>query len=224
MQKTAQAKESEMFASHLSKLQTRLTTAQQELSKQRKLALQGEKLWKGKRVVQEKKVEMGLLEQEVEKVEILTTPLGDEHPSTEHIKEMDAAVNGVQQKLTEVVKALESAQGSVQGSVKEELSTLFEMAKKSQDRIDEMTETTREQRERVASEAMVQEVRVKMDAVEERLKRIAEAEAPYLRGVEVLPLEESRKAVADSEAVVATVREAVEEGHALITDKTAAMQ
>merc|ERR1719203_2311419 len=153
MQKTAQAKESEMFASHLSKLQTRLTTAQQELSKQRKLALQGEKLWKGKVVVQEKKVEMDELEREVEKAEILTTPLGDERPSTEHIREMDAAVTGVQDKLTEVVKALESAQGSVQGPVKEELNELFQRAKKAQERIDEMNETTREQRERVTCEA-----------------------------------------------------------------------
>merc|ERR1719357_427703 len=78
--KEGKSKESSTFTAELSKLQSRLNASQQELAKQRKLALQGEKIWKGKVLLEEKSKEMKELEDEVEKAEILTTPLGDENP------------------------------------------------------------------------------------------------------------------------------------------------
>merc|ERR1719447_1867833 len=91
--KEGKSKESSTFTAELSKLQSRLNASQQELAKQRKLALVGEKTWKGKMLLQDKAKELAALEEDVEKAEILTTPLGDERPSDDHIRSMDDAVN-----------------------------------------------------------------------------------------------------------------------------------
>jgi len=216
--KEGKSKESSTFTAELSKLQSRLNASQQELAKQRKLALQGEKIWKGKVLLEEKSKEMKELEDEVEKAEILTTPLGDENPTDEHIRSMDEAVTSVQKKLDEMTKSLEPVQ-SMTGAIKDHGLELVERAKKAQSRLDEMKETTREQRERVFCEAAVNYVRGKVTVMEQSFTKIVDAEVPYLKGIEVLPLDEATQAHADSEVAISSVHHAIGEAKKAINEK-----
>lgn len=217
--KEGKARDTPSYSAELTKLQSRLTFAQQELQRQRKVALQGEKLWKAKLVVQEKTEDLKLIEEEVEQAEILTTPLGDERPSDEKITEMVNAVDSIQAKLVAAMTSLESVQSSVQGSAKTQLNGLIERVKASQVRVDEMKETTREQRERVACESILREAQAKLNAVDEAFGKTSDAEAPYLKGIEFLPLEETIKAVADSEVAIVGVQEAIDEARAFLQEK-----
>jgi len=213
--------DSQSYQTELQKAQSRLNAMQQELSKHRKVALQGEKLWRGMAIVQEKDVAMKAIEEEVEKAEILTAPLGDERPSDDHIREMDAAVNVVQGKVSEVVKSLEALRGTLQGSAKSKLTAVLDRAKVAQGRIDEMKETTREQRERLHCSGIIEQAKAKLDAVDELFKRVAEAEVPYLKGIEVLPLEEATRAVADCDAAAAEVHKGITEARAFMIENEA---
>ena len=91
-QRAGQAKDTPSYTAELAKLQSRLNNSQTELMKQRKIALAGEKSWKNKKIVDEKEKDLREVDAEIMRVEILTTPLGDERPSDDSIREMDAAV------------------------------------------------------------------------------------------------------------------------------------
>jgi len=219
-QRDGQAWESPSFAAELTKLQGKLNSAKQELDKQRKLTLQAEKLWKSKELVKDKEEAMKQVESEVERVEILTTPLGDERPSTESIKEMDAAVNAVQQSLNEVVSSLEVAQHTAQGSLKVQLVKLLVRTKKSQEKLNEIKALTQEQRERVACEQILKEARAKLVGLDEAFQKVSDAETPYLKGDEILAVDEATQAVADSEAAAAAVQQAIHATRTFLTAKS----
>mmetsp|Transcript_141276 Transcript_141276/g.439060 ORF Transcript_141276/g.439060 Transcript_141276/m.439060 type:complete len:1297 (+) Transcript_141276:2158-6048(+) len=219
-QKDSQVKESPGYAAELVKLQGRLTAVQQELGKQRKVAVQGEKLWRSTQILSEKEEQMKHVEAEVDRAELLTTPLGDERPSNESIMEMDKVVTGVQATLTEIVESLDSAQQSATGMLKVQLVKLLARAKKCQATIDQMKATTREQRERVQCLTIVQEAKAKLDLVDAAFMKVAEAEVPYLKGIEILPLDEATQAVADSEAAAAAVQKVIQEARTFLASKS----
>jgi len=131
-QKDSAAKDSPAFGAKIQELQAKLTAAQQELMKQRKVAVQGEKIWKIKQMVQEKEEQLKQVEADVEKAELQTTPIGDETPLNESIIELGKSLNTMQNTLKEVVNSLEAAQPTAQGSLKAHVVTLLERAKTSQ--------------------------------------------------------------------------------------------
>lgn len=209
------------YPSEIQKLQNRLASAQSELGKRRKAAIQGERSWKGRQLVRDTEEALQRIDTEVERAEILTTPLGDERPSDESVAEMDSAVTNVQQALTASVRSLEAATGIVQGPIKVTVANLLERAKRFQERIDEMKAVTREQQERHQCQAMITEAKAKLLKVTEAFKSAAEAEAPYLKAgsPESVPLQESSLAVADSEAAAALVHKAITEARTFLSAK-----
>jgi len=217
--KEGKAVELPSYQAEVQRLQSKLNAMSQEISRQRKYAIQGEKLWRAKQVVQETEESMPAFEAEVEKAEILTTPLGDERPSDDHVRTMDAAVNAVQAKVTEIVNALEGAKPNVTGSAKDSLMSLLDRARVAQGKVDEMKETTREQRERLMCDTILSQAREKLDAVDELFKKAAEAEVPYLKGIETLPLDESVKAIADCEAAAEAVTRGINEARAFMVEQ-----
>lgn len=219
-QRDPQAKDSPSLTAELGRLQERLVAAQQSLTGQRKVALVAERIWKSKQVIQTKEAELRQVEQEIEKVEILTTPLGDERPSDENIHEMAEAVNSVQARLDETAKALEQTQQSAQGPLKSALVKLLAQTKRSQSKLDEIKDQTREQRERVQCEVVLKDLQSRVDKVDEAFQSVASAEVPYLKGMEILPLHEATQAVADSEAAIIVVQQSISEARSLLTSKS----
>lgn len=218
-QRDAQGRDAATFGAELTKLQTRLAAALQEVGKQRKVAVLGEKLWKGKLLAQEKEEVLAQVEADVEKMELLTTPLGDEKPSNESVKELDASATAALKSLSELMKALEPVHASAQAGLKDHLGKMLARGKKAQQKLEEVREATKEQRESVTCEALVEEARAKLAKVEEAFKQVASAELPYLMGMEVLPIDEASKAVAESEAATQAVQQAINEAKAFLTLK-----
>jgi hypothetical protein len=209
-----------IFSQELQKVNLRLNAVSQELAKERKVVLAGEKLYKIKKTVQERSKEMEEVEAEVERVEILTTPVGDERPSNEAITEMDAAVESVQKKVTDLKNACDAALKGAQGVHKEVLEKTLARAAEAQTQIDEIKATTREQSERVQCEQILVEAKRKVDRVEEAFLKAEQAEAPYLKGLDALPVEEATKAVVDSEAAIALLQQAIAELRTYLSTKS----
>lgn len=219
-QKHGQAKESAAYSAELTKLQGRLEVAQAELGKQRKAAVLGERTWKSRQVLQEKGEMMSAVEAEVEKVEMLTTPLGDERPSDDNLLEMDTAVTAVQKTLAEVMKSVEAALQTAQGPVKFGLAALQTRAGKCQEKLDETKVATKEMRQRVACERCLKDARAALEKVDEAFGKVAEVEAPYLKGIDFKSAEEATQAVTACETAAAEVQQAIGDARSLLSTKS----
>lgn len=219
-QKENPGKDAVSYSERLKELNGRLNTVTADLGKERKAALAAEKICKIKVTVAEASSGMDKVEEELEKVEILTTPIGDEKPSDDKVKEMDVAVTGLQKTLTDMKKNCEVALPSALGDAKDVLTKTLARAVEAQARLDEIKATTREQTERVLCDQYVIEATKKLDKVEEAFAKTEEAEAPYLKGLDILPTDEAVKAVSESEAAMVLVQTAIAEAKTYISTKS----
>jgi hypothetical protein len=224
-QKQAQGKDSSpVYAAELSKLATRLSGAAQELQKIRSLVLTAEKSWKNKELLQDNDAELKKIEDEIARVEILTTPLGGDGPTDEEVMEMDVAVGSVQKWLAKAVAALEPAKESMQGPAMASLSKLLARVAKAQTQLAEVIAQSREMRERVQCDQILREAKEKLSKVDDAFERASDAEAPYMKGLEVLPMEEASRALSECEAAAAAVQQAIGEARSFLADKSLALR
>jgi hypothetical protein len=173
------------LVSELSKLQTRLNNINQDLTKYKRAAQNGERMTKAKTVLLEEEEKITQAEKEVAKVETLATPIGDERPSDETIAQIDSAVSVAQTSLSTAVKSIDVHMSNAIPSLKAALSKLISRAKKSQEKVDAVKESTRVQRERVSCDKFLQLALAKTEEVEKALDKVNEAELPFLKGIEV---------------------------------------
>mmetsp|Transcript_35079 Transcript_35079/g.100743 ORF Transcript_35079/g.100743 Transcript_35079/m.100743 type:complete len:1846 (+) Transcript_35079:263-5800(+) len=206
--------------SELSKLQHRLNTTQHELTKLKKTASTGERLIKAKQVLLEEEEKIKSAELEVAKVETLATPVGDSKPTDATIQKIDAAVDAAQGALTSVMHSIDAHIPNAMPALKASLSKLLARAKKSQDKVDNVKNLTRSQRERVSSETYMKQAIKKTEEVETSLEKVSEAELPFLKGIEVLPLREAKATLQNSEAAADAVQKALSEARTFIASKT----
>merc|ERR550532_3737747 len=101
-------------------------------------------------------------------------------------------------------------------SLKASLQKLVERCKAAQANITEVLALTKDQRERVMSEAFVKQGKEKTDEVDQALEKVNEAELPFLKGIEVLPLKETNETIAASETAAAAVQAAVSSARTFI--------
>lgn len=217
--KQRDAKDAAMVG-ELSKLQARLNASMTEMKKHQKASQDGERLIKSKEVYTTEEDKIKGVEEEVLKAETLATPLGDERLSDEKIKQIDAAVNSAQLQLTKAVRSVDSQLSGSVAQMKAALSKLIIRAKKAQEKLDSVKATTKEQRERVASDSYVKEATKKTDMVDQALAKVDKAEGPFLKGVETIPLKDAQKALAESEAAAEQVQRLIGEARTFIAGKT----
>lgn len=159
-----QTKASPSCAVELARLQTRLGTAQAELAQQRRFIM-----------IFERSREMSQVEAEIDRIEVLATPLGDESSLDERFHDTSKAMKAVQKLLDGVEKQLEQVLHDAQGSMKACLDDFFARIKRSKARLIQVGEITKEQGERIECRKLLQEARAKVDKVDEAILKIGEA-------------------------------------------------
>jgi len=219
--KQKDAKESSLVA-ELSQLQNKLTATQRELAAIKKAVASGERLIKSKQVLLDEEEKIKQAELEVAKVETFSTPLGDEKPSDESIKQIDAAVGVAQEALTAVMKSIDLhiTSASAMPAFKAPLSKLLARAKKSQEKVDKVKALTREQRERVSCEEFQREASSKAAEVDAALEKVNDAELPFLKGIEELPLSEATLTIKTSEDAADVVQKVIADARTYIAGRT----
>merc|ERR1712039_634825 len=75
------------------------------------------------------------------------------------------------------------------------------------------------QREGIAAQEILVAASEKVDAIEEGLVKCSEAEMPFLKGIEILPSDESGKAIKDSEAAASKCSEIARSAEGFIKAK-----
>jgi len=198
------------LTSSLKKLQDRMTAAQGEMSKHRKVSSIGEKLLKGKAVLVEQVEKLQQIEEDIERADKVAKPEGSEKASDEDIEAMGTSMTAAQKALKLATVSIDPYLTAAPAALKASLQGLLVKCKASQEKVGKLLAATRERREQVLGEAMVKEGKAKTADVEVIMAKVDEAELPFLKGVEVLPLKETASMIADSEA-------AAEEAQGLIS-------
>jgi len=211
----------------MNKLHHRINAANGDLSKAKRAAASGDKLIKGKEIVAEHDKLVTEIEEEVKQAERKVKPGAEEaalgiesaKPSDEDIEQIGTALDTAQKTLKASLRVIEATSGGGPASLKAALSKLAERCKAVQKTIGEILGLTKEQRERVMTEAFLREGKAKSADVEAALEKVNEAELPFLKGLEVLPLEEATNATKASEAAAVELQSLISAARTFIAAK-----
>jgi len=201
----------------LGKLNVRLNTTQQDLAKHRKAASICEKLIKSKEILVQEEEKLATVEEEMGKAE--TIQKENEKMSDETVEQMDSMLTSNQKLLKASQRSIEALLPGAVPEVKVLLNKLVERCKGAVTRIETLQAATKDQRERVLSEAFVREGTKKAEDVEAAMEKVNDAELPFLKGIEVLPLKEATETISESEVAAAAVQAAVNNARTFIASK-----
>ncbi|CAJ1382838.1 unnamed protein product [Effrenium voratum] len=202
----------------LTKLQKKLASAHQEMVKSRQIAKGGEQLIKDKKVVLEEERKVGLMETLVEKAEKMM-PAEDQDVKKEELIQIDSAIKSANAAVHASQRSLDKHLAG-DTSAKACLSKLVSRVKEAATKMEKIKKTTKTQREKASAEVIVKAAEQHVEAVEAALQKVAEAELPFLKGIEVIPLSEASSAIAECEQAAKQVQEALERAKSLIATKT----
>eukprot|EP00931_Biecheleriopsis_adriatica_P033416 TRINITY_DN193_c0_g1_i5.p1 TRINITY_DN193_c0_g1~~TRINITY_DN193_c0_g1_i5.p1 ORF type:complete len:2073 (-),score=714.85 TRINITY_DN193_c0_g1_i5:36-6125(-) len=204
----------------MNKLQGRVKTVQEELAKHKKAAVHGEKLIKGKEVMAQVAENIQKADGEVEKAEKAAVPVeaGGEG-SEELLAELGDAIVSAQNVVKTTTKSVESQMATPVPTLKTALAKLLERSKKCQERLDKVLADQKGTKERALGEAYVREGKKKADAVEACVEKVNEAELPYLKGIEVLPLTEATSTIEASEKAAVDLSNVITEARTYLAAK-----
>mmetsp|Transcript_87908 Transcript_87908/g.152330 ORF Transcript_87908/g.152330 Transcript_87908/m.152330 type:complete len:1964 (-) Transcript_87908:239-6130(-) len=185
-----------------SKLMQQLQAAQTKLTPLKTVRQDYIQRSAAKKLVAELMEKLTPAEVEVDKADEATQMLfTSETVTKETLQQAEKAVAKATEQISAVVKLLEAKvkQSSLSGAAREEISKLEERVKGSRDKLANLKTSQKDANERISSSSLTQEAAEKLKAVEDAVSKVADAEAPFLMGVEELPLEETLTAVKMSE-------------------------
>eukprot|EP00927_Polykrikos_kofoidii_P031606 TRINITY_DN27151_c0_g1_i1.p1 TRINITY_DN27151_c0_g1~~TRINITY_DN27151_c0_g1_i1.p1 ORF type:complete len:2139 (+),score=568.46 TRINITY_DN27151_c0_g1_i1:1-6417(+) len=201
----------------LAKIQVRLNQAQERLGKQRLSMASGDKLIKVKVVIEQEEEKLATAESEVDGMEDASVaPAG---MSDVAVRTMDETMNGVQKVLKSMQATVQPFLATAPAKSKEALQNLLQKRIGIQEKIDQVKVATKEQRERVLSEFYLKEAERKTDDVEASIEKMNDAELPFLKGIEVLPLEEAKETILASERAAADVQDVMSQARTYIASR-----
>lgn len=219
-------------SSELIKYQTRLSTAQAEVSKYKKMCTSVESRLAVKKTIEEATKKMAEAEEKIQGVESMIEALGKpvvpEDPEAEaegkEAKEDEVAkkeadtpekrARAVEKAAAEASNALKHAfrylemQIKRAGSGKDELEKLQPRLDKAQVKIDSVTANMKEKTEKFQVASIVEESEQRVATAEANVKQVGDVEALLLKGDEV-PLEELSQILQDLEAATSAATTSV---------------
>jgi len=219
--KQKEAKGGEATAA-LAKLQARLNAAQLDLTKHLKAAANGDKLIKGKELLQEAEERIQGVEAEVGKVEEVAGPVqGDEGEelSEEVMEELGTAIVNGQKAIKAAQLSVEAQMSTAVPVVKMAMQKLVERTKKATERINAVLTSCKGQKHALLAKAYMKEGQKQTEEVEAAIQKVNDVELPFLKGIEVLPLQEATETIAESEALVASVQSLINDARTFIASK-----
>merc|ERR1712176_1458538 len=170
-------------STELIKFQTRLSTAQSEVSKQRKLFTSVEQRLAVKRVLDEAEKKLAETEEKVGKAMAAISGLEDlaNDGADKAIKDAELAVQEASISVRTTSRFME-AQSRTQGFAKDSIAKLEPRVKECQDKLASAQTLIKERTEKIFVNGILQEAEAKVSECEGGLKKASEVEAPFLEG------------------------------------------
>jgi len=207
----------------LSKLMNRINKVQNDIANVKKNVSTGEKVAKGKELSVELDTKLTASETELEALVKQANPeddgLGVETVADAAVLEIDGKITSLAKELKPMQQSIASFLTAAPAASKASFTKLSERCKACQTKVEEVKTKTKEQREKVLAVSYVKESTDKVVETEATLEKLAEAEAPYLKGVEVLPLEQSISSLGACDEAAAAVQSAISASKQFIASK-----
>eukprot|EP00927_Polykrikos_kofoidii_P065794 TRINITY_DN61510_c0_g1_i1.p1 TRINITY_DN61510_c0_g1~~TRINITY_DN61510_c0_g1_i1.p1 ORF type:complete len:2086 (-),score=507.96 TRINITY_DN61510_c0_g1_i1:169-6426(-) len=203
----------------LGKVQARLNASQEKLGKQHQTVAVAEKFIKTQEALVSEAQKLKQAQNEIEKVEQASIVADGEELSGEAVQTLVESMGTASALLRSIQVAIQPVVASAPPATKVALEKLLEQRKSGQDKIDKIRASTKEPCEKVLSVLFVKEGEDKLAAVEAALEAMADAELPFLKGIEVLPLQEASATVAASEKAASAAQDAINEARTYIAVK-----
>jgi len=209
----------EEASSKLSKLQQQLQEAQGKLNPLKNVRQDFQQRAAVQKLIQEVLEKLSPAEVEVDKAEEATLMLTGDGLTKEAMTDAEQAMVHAGEELTAASKFIEQKKRPAQGLALTELQKMEDRIRASQQRLQGLKGKQKEAAETVTCEAMLKEAQEKLLHVAECVSKVADAEGPFLMGVEELPLEETLAAVKDCETAATTANTAVSVARMFIATK-----
>eukprot|EP00435_Cladocopium_sp_Y103_P075739 s332_g63.t4 len=180
----------------LGQLQQQLQEAQGKLSPLKNVRQEFVQRTAAQKMMQEVLEKLSPAEVDVDRAEEATQMLtSEEGASKELMVQAQQAVAKAGEHVHSVVRFIEAKKKSAVGLAKEELAKMEERARQSVQRLANLKSSQKEATEKVGLEVLVKEAAEKLQTVQDTVAKAADAEGPFLMGVEELPLDETLAAV-----------------------------
>eukprot|EP00931_Biecheleriopsis_adriatica_P025093 TRINITY_DN154_c0_g1_i8.p1 TRINITY_DN154_c0_g1~~TRINITY_DN154_c0_g1_i8.p1 ORF type:complete len:2005 (-),score=792.65 TRINITY_DN154_c0_g1_i8:106-6120(-) len=178
-------------AQEFGQLQTQLQAAQVKMNPLKNVRQDFVQRSAAKKMVGEILEKLSPAEVDVDRAEEATALVKESGATKEMLLQAQQAVTKAGDHLNTVMRFIEAKKKTSVGLAKEELEKMEQRAKGSQERLAKMKNSQKEATERVGLETLLKEAADKLQSVAESVGKAADAEGPFLMGVEELPLEET---------------------------------
>jgi len=202
----------------LEKMNARLKTTSDKLTNIKATIASGSKTIKIQAILEEQGEKLKSAEAELDKAE--TSTLTGAGLTSEVVKQMDDAMTSAGKTLRGIPGLVRPHIGGTTGKTKEKLQKLLDSATEATKKLDKLKADTKKEREDVLSQSFIKDGEGKTTAVEDAIEKTNDAELPYLKGIEVLPLQESVDTIAACEAAATAAQESIRAARNWIAAKT----
>jgi len=203
----------------LGKMQTQLQEAMTKLSPLKNVRQDFANRMAAQKMAQEILEKLTPAEVDVDRAEEVTALLSGDSLSKELLKQAEQAVAKAVEHVTSAAKFIEQKKKGATGAARDELDQMEERAKGSQKRLQQLKDSCKEASERVVCQTLLTDAGEKLTQVTEAVSKAADAESPFLMGVEELPLEDTLTAVKACETAATTANTAISVARAFVATK-----
>lgn len=181
--------------SGLNKLQSQLHEDAAKLGKLRNVRQEFQQRAQAQQLVAEVLEKLTPSEVDTDRAEEATMLLATDALSQDLMQQAHQAMAKASDALASTAKFIAQKKANATGLSLEEVTKLEERIVSSQKRLVDLKSAHKEAKERLVAQALDAEATEKLQAVAEAINQAADAEAPFLMGVEELPLDETTTAV-----------------------------
>lgn len=179
----------------LNKMQGQLQDAQAKLAKLRNVRQEFQQRAHAQRLQAELLEKLTPAEVDTDRAEEATLLLSTDALSQDLMHQAQQAVAKAEGALAAAAKFFEAKKAGAQGLARQELQKMEDRITASQKRLEDLKASHKEAEERLIAQALEAEATEKLQGVSEAINKAADAEAPFLMGVEELPLDETKTIV-----------------------------
>mmetsp|Transcript_22762 Transcript_22762/g.51950 ORF Transcript_22762/g.51950 Transcript_22762/m.51950 type:complete len:1457 (+) Transcript_22762:68-4438(+) len=202
------------------KLQSKLTECQKKLAPYKSFKKELAQRVEAKKALDEIVDKLSAAEVEVEKVALMVAPSEGAQIEEAEINAAEEAIKPAQMQLQAATRGIEIKLQKVDGSGKDDLIKLKDRAAESKKKLESSIVLIKKNKEGVATTSMLDTAKEKVDKIDQALARCSEAEMPFLTGIEVLPGEDSAKAISEMEAAANACHVACTQAKSYLLTKT----
>lgn len=202
-------------------LQQKLTECQKRLNPYKTFRKEFHALVQARKAIEELTDKLTGVELEIEKSKMMSSAADSGQMAEDEISAAEKVLQPAKATIEGVARQVEQKMRTAEGAMKQELVGAKEKAVGMRKTVDEISLKLKRQRESLTTSDMLKKASDKVDLAETALNECQEAEMPFLKGIEVLPGEESTVAIAACEEAAVKSDTGINQARAFLKTKLA---